>query len=60
MKSKSEFKTKNSISNKQSLPNESAETEFSWIESSDFFRISEMESHTSTESTSFNQFNSDF
>jgi len=59
MKSKSEFKKKNSAS-KQPLPKESADTEFSWVESADFFRISEIESQTSTESTSFNQFNSDF
>jgi hypothetical protein len=60
MKAKSEIKKKNSASKKQTLQTESAETEFSWVQSSDFFRTAPYEAQTSTESTSLEQFNSDF
>jgi len=62
MKPKSEFKKKNPAphSNKQTLQDECVDTEFSWVESADFFRISDLEPKTSTESTSLNQFNSEF
>jgi len=62
MKSKSEFKKQKSTArpNKQPLQNEGAETEFIWVQSSEFFRTSPSEPQTSTESTSASQFNSEF
>jgi hypothetical protein len=62
MKSKSEFKKQNSAAQpkKQMLQYQGADTEFIWVQSSDFFRTSPVEAKTSAESASVNQFNSEF
>ena len=60
MKAKAEFKKEKSATNKQTLPKESGETEFTWVQSSDFFRNAPAEAHTSTESTPLKEFNSEF
>ena len=63
MKSKPEFKKQNPAAHpkKQTLQNEGVETEFSWVQSADFFRVLDnIEPQTSTESTHLKEFNSEF
>jgi hypothetical protein len=60
MTSKSEHKKRIPVSKKPALQTDRTDTEFTWVQSADFFRTPPQEAGTSTESTGADQFNSEF